>query len=116
MLCCAAQWTGINTIIFYAPQLFITLGASQRASLAATIVTGIVNHFSTYVSLWAADEFGRRVLFIEGGIQMTIALVGTCLSAHSQHLRSMLRTSSRRYWHAKASPMLPKPRPQCNPG
>ena len=73
---CAVQWTGINTIIFYAPQLFITLGASQRASLAATIVTGIVNHFSTYVSLWAADEFGRRVLFIEGGIQMAIALVG----------------------------------------
>ena len=69
------QWTGINTIIFYAPQLFITLGASQRASLAATIVTGIVNHFATYVSLWAADEFGRRVLFIEGGIQMAIALV-----------------------------------------
>ena len=69
------QWTGINTIIFYAPQLFITLGASQRESLAATIVTGIVNHFATYVSLWAADEFGRRVLFIEGGIQMTIALV-----------------------------------------
>ena len=75
MLCCAVQWTGINTIIFYAPQLFITLGASQRASLAATIVTGIVNHFSTYVSLWAADVFGRRVLFIEGGIQMAIALV-----------------------------------------
>ena len=73
------QWTGINTIIFYAPQLFITLGASQRASLAATIVTGIVNHFSTYVSLWAADEFGRRILFIEGGIQMAIALVGPYL-------------------------------------
>ena len=70
-----AQWTGINTIIFYAPQLFITLGASQSAALAATIVTGVVNHIATYVSLWAADEFGRRVLFIEGGIQMSIALV-----------------------------------------
>ncbi|KAK9904668.1 hypothetical protein WJX75_000080 [Coccomyxa subellipsoidea] len=69
------QWTGINTIIFYAPQLFITLGASQSAALAATIVTGVVNHLATYVSLWAADEFGRRVLFIEGGIQMSLALV-----------------------------------------
>ncbi len=76
MLPSAAQWTGINTIIFYAPQLFITLGASQQAALAATIVTGLVNHFSTYVSLWAADVFGRRILFIEGGIQMAIALVG----------------------------------------
>lgn len=78
-----AQWTGINTIIFYAPQLFITLGASQSAALAATIVTGVVNHLATYVSLWAADEFGRRVLFIEGGIQMSLALVrrlALCLS------------------------------------
>lgn len=74
-LYCGLQWTGINTIIFYAPQLFITLGASQNASLAATIVTGIINHLATYVSLWAADEFGRRLLFIEGGIQMCLALV-----------------------------------------
>ena len=77
------QWTGINTIIFYAPQLFITLGVSQSAALAATIVTGVVNHLATYVSLWAADEFGRRVLFIEGGIQMSLALVrrlAFCLS------------------------------------
>ena len=88
MACCAVQWTGINTIIFYAPQLFITLGASQRASLAATIVTGIVNHFATYVSLWAADEFGRRVLFIEGGIQMAIALVSHLPMAYSQRLKS----------------------------
>ena len=34
------QWTGINTVIFYAPQLFIILGTGQSAALAATIVTG----------------------------------------------------------------------------
>jgi hypothetical protein len=69
------QWTGINTVIFYAPQLFISLGTGQRAALLATIVTGVVNHFATYVSLWAADSFGRRILFLEGGVQMLLALV-----------------------------------------
>ena len=58
-----------------APQLFISLGTGQRAALLATIVTGVVNHFATYVSLWAADSFGRRLLFLEGGVQMLIALV-----------------------------------------
>ena len=58
-----------------APQLFISLGTGQRAALLATIVTGVVNHFATYVSLWAADSFGRRFLFLEGGVQMAIALV-----------------------------------------
>ncbi len=83
------QWTGINTIIFYAPQLFITLGASQSAALAATIVTGVVNHLATYVSLWAADEFGRRVLFIEGGVQMTFALVSSGWLVRRPHILFM---------------------------
>ena len=38
-------------------------------------MTGVVNHFATYVSLWAADSFGRRLLFLEGGVQMLLALV-----------------------------------------
>lgn len=69
------QWTGINTIIFYAPQLFVSLGVGQGAALAATIVTGIVNHCATYVSFYVADKYGRRVLFIQGGIQMTVCLI-----------------------------------------
>lgn len=69
------QWTGINTIIFYAPQLFVSLGQGEGAALAATIVTGIVNHLATYVSFSVADKYGRRPLFIEGGIQMTVCLV-----------------------------------------
>ena len=61
--------------VLVAPQLFISLGTGQRAALLATIVTGVVNHFATYVSLWAADSFGRRFLFLEGGVQMLLALV-----------------------------------------
>lgn len=69
------QWTGINTIIFYAPQLFVSLGVGEGAALGATIVTGIVNHLATYVSFHVADKYGRRILFIEGGIQMTTCLI-----------------------------------------
>ena len=64
-----------NACVLAAPQLFISLGTGQRAALLATIVTGVVNHFATYVSLWAADSFGRRLLFLEGGVQMLLALV-----------------------------------------
>ena len=49
-----------------APQLFVSLGVGQGAALAATIVTGIVNHCATYVSFYVADKYGRRVLFIQG--------------------------------------------------
>ena len=59
-----------------APQLFITLGTGQQAALAATIVTGVVNHVATYVSLWAADEFGRRLLLLEAGVQVCSPAAG----------------------------------------
>lgn len=69
------QWTGINTVIFYSPQLFITLGVGTQGALVATIVTGVVNHFATYVSLWAADKYGRRILWMQAGVQMVLALI-----------------------------------------
>ena len=50
----------VSRVIFYSPQLFISLGKSRHDALVATIVTGVVNHCATYVSLWAADHQGRQ--------------------------------------------------------
>ena len=83
-----------------APQLFISLGTGQRAALLATIVTGVVNHFATYVSLWAADSFGRRLLFLEGGVQMLLALVRGVSSDKPQqchHVAALLGSCLRIY-------------------
>ncbi|KAB1209699.1 Sugar transport protein 10 [Morella rubra] len=62
--------TGINVIMFYAPVLFKTLGFGNNASLISAVITGAVNVLSTFVSIFTVDEFGRRVLFLEGGVQM----------------------------------------------
>ncbi|XAR63990.1 hypothetical protein NMG60_11024168, partial [Bertholletia excelsa] len=66
------QLTGINVIMFYAPVLFKTLGFGDNASPMSAVITGLVNVFATFVSLCTVDKFGRRVLFLEGGIQMLI--------------------------------------------
>ena len=34
---------------------------------------GVVNLISTFVAIFAVDKFGRRVLFLQGGVQMLIA-------------------------------------------
>ena len=81
------QWSGINTIIFYAPQLFVSLGVGQGAALGATIVTGIVNHIATYVSFHVADKYGRRILFIEGKLSDPYCL---CVSGLLSGLRTAL--------------------------
>lgn len=70
------QLTGINVIMFYAPVLFLTLGFGDEASLMSAVITGIVNVIATVVSIVTVDKFGRRILFLEGGIQMIICQIG----------------------------------------
>lgn len=66
------QLTGINVIMFYAPVLFKTLGFGNDASLMSAVITGGVNVVATFVSIFIVDKFGRRILFLEGGVQMFI--------------------------------------------
>ncbi|KAK7407805.1 hypothetical protein VNO78_09903 [Psophocarpus tetragonolobus] len=69
------QLTGINVIMFYAPVLFKILGFGNDASLMSAVITGGVNVVATFVSVFTVDRFGRRVLFLEGGVQMLICQV-----------------------------------------
>ncbi|KAM1181682.1 hypothetical protein ACFX2I_000222 [Malus domestica] len=69
------RFTGIKVIMFYAPLLFNTLGFGEEASLMSTVITGGVNVIATLVSMLTVDRFGRRALFLEGGLQMIISQV-----------------------------------------
>ena len=74
------QITGINVIMFYAPVLFMTLGFGQNASLMSAVITGTVNVVATLVSIYSVDRFGRRALFLEGGMQMIVCQVHNSLT------------------------------------
>ncbi|GMH21521.1 hypothetical protein Nepgr_023363 [Nepenthes gracilis] len=78
------QVTGINVITFYAPLLFLTVGFGESASLLSSVMTGVVGTTSTFVSMLVVDRFGRRALFIFGGIQMLASqmMIGIIMSAH----------------------------------
>jgi sugar porter (SP) family MFS transporter len=78
------QLTGINAIMFYAPQLFEATGQSGNDSLTSTVTIGIVNVFSTFVALGLVDRLGRKCLFIQGGLQMMLCeiVTGALLGLH----------------------------------
>ncbi|KAJ8574296.1 hypothetical protein K7X08_026101 [Anisodus acutangulus] len=69
------QLTGINVIMFYAPVLFKTLGFGDGAALMTAVITGLVNVFATLISIFTVDRFGRRALFIIGGLIMIVCQV-----------------------------------------
>ena len=62
-------------IMFYAPVLFKTIGFKDDASLMSAVITGGVNVLATLVSIYGVDKWGRRFLFLEGGVQMFICQV-----------------------------------------
>ena len=69
------QFTGINAIMFYAPQMFEAAGQSGSDSLMSTCIVGAVNVFATIVAILMVDRFGRKFLFMAGGMQMLSCLV-----------------------------------------
>ena len=50
------QFTGINTIMFYATQLFAVLGQGQKAALLSTAIVGAVNVGSTIIAIVLVDR------------------------------------------------------------
>ncbi len=70
------QVTGINTIIYYAPQIFQRAGLdSASTALAATIGIGVVNVLSTLIAIWLVDRIGRKPLLLVGLAGMIVSLV-----------------------------------------
>lgn len=69
------QMTGMNIVVFYAPELFNSIGIGSNASLASALITGGFNFFATFVAIFVVDKWGRRALFLEGGTQMLILQV-----------------------------------------
>jgi sugar porter (SP) family MFS transporter len=69
------QVTGINTIIYYGPQIFELAGISSHSnSILATLVVAVVNVIATVVGITLVDRVGRKPLLYVGVGGMTIAL------------------------------------------
>ncbi|MED6109614.1 Sugar transport protein 5 [Stylosanthes scabra] len=73
------QLTGINIVAFYAPNLFQSVGFGNRSALLSALILGLVNLASILVSSSIVDRFGRRFLFIAGGIQMLLCMIAVAI-------------------------------------
>ena len=75
------QITGINTVIYYANQIFNLAGfGTDKAAIWASLGVGIVNVVATIVSVWLLDRAGRRPLLIIGIGAMTVGLLALSVS------------------------------------
>ena len=85
------QVTGINTIIYYGPQIFALAGiASDKSAIFATLLVAVVNVLATIIALVLVDRVGRKPLLYWGVGGMTLSLF---LLAYSFHNQAVLGTS-----------------------
>ncbi|PPD77398.1 hypothetical protein GOBAR_DD25678 [Gossypium barbadense] len=78
------QLTGMNVFVFYAHVLFKSMGFGNNASLMSALITSIVNFSATLVSIATVDKYGRRTLFLEGGLQMLLCQLVMTVSIASK--------------------------------
>ncbi|MDR2057173.1 MAG: sugar porter family MFS transporter [Dysgonamonadaceae bacterium] len=68
------QITGINTIMYYAPVIFDTIGFSTNSALFQTILIGSINLLFTIISMFLIDKIGRKPLLLAGSGLMALSL------------------------------------------
>ncbi len=77
-----SQITGINAIIYYAPEIFKSIGFGAESAFTQTIIIGLVNMIFTLVAVWLMDIAGRKSLLIWGITGMVICLFATGICFH----------------------------------
>jgi MFS transporter, SP family, arabinose:H+ symporter len=78
VLAILSQVTGINAIMYYAPEIFKSSGDGASSALMQTVLVGVINTLFTVVAIRYVDKWGRKTLLLIGAAGMTIclALVG----------------------------------------
>ncbi|CAI7635546.1 hypothetical protein PCG10_000343 [Penicillium crustosum] len=84
------QWTGVNFIFYFSTTFLQSTGAISNTFLMSMIFT-IVNVFSTPISFYTVEKFGRRPLLIFGALgmlicQFIVAIIGVTIGFNKTHM------------------------------
>src|SRR5215203_6816797 len=79
------QVSGINFILYYAPEILERAGLAAKESLFNSIAIGGTNLVFTFVGLYLIDRIGRKTLLIIGslGYILSLSMVAWCFYSHA---------------------------------
>jgi sugar porter (SP) family MFS transporter len=79
------QLSGINFILYYAPEILSKIGLGAKDSLLNSIAIGGTNLIFTFVGLYLIDRLGRKKLMLIGSIGyiISLAMVAGCFASHA---------------------------------
>jgi sugar porter (SP) family MFS transporter len=71
----AAQFSGINVIIYYSTDIFKAATGNADAAFACSVWIGLVNLLFTFVAILFVDKLGRKPLMLVGNAVQAVALL-----------------------------------------
>lgn len=79
------QFSGINFILYYAPEILARIGLAAKDSLQNSMAIGGINLLFTLVGLYLIDRLGRKKLLIIGsvGYILSLSMVAICFALQS---------------------------------
>lgn len=77
------QLSGINFILYYAPEILEMAGLGSKESLMNSILIGLTNLIFTIVGMRLIDVLGRKQLMIIGSIGYIVSLAMVALAFHN---------------------------------
>ncbi|MDR2230540.1 MAG: sugar porter family MFS transporter [Flavobacteriaceae bacterium] len=84
LLAVFSQFTGINAIMYYAPEIFKSTGTGTDSAFIQTILVGVINVVFTLVAIKYVDSWGRKKLLLTGISGMTVCLFIVGLAFYTQ--------------------------------
>ena len=77
------QFTGMNVIMYFAPQIFQMSGfEGTTASLWATVATGLTNVLATFIAIAFIDRIGRKPILYAGFVIMAVTMAALSFILH----------------------------------
>ena len=77
------QLSGINALMYYAPQIFQMAGAGADSALLQAVLVGGLNLVVTMCALLVIDKFGRKKLMIVGSVGYILSLAATAAAFYT---------------------------------
>ncbi len=85
LIACFNQLSGINAIMYYAPEIFKMTGLAADAALLQTVAIGVTNMLFTILAMTVIDKFGRKTLLLVGSVGMVVFMGLTALAFYTQN-------------------------------
>ena len=85
-----SQITGINSIMYYAPVIFQSIGAGASNAVMQTAIIGGGNLVFTFVAISLIDRIGRKPLLIGGVTGMIVSLTAIAVAFYFRKFEGYL--------------------------